>query len=362
MAASQEAIVERLRMFYGKAGEDRIFARMAVRLPPERLRRIASRAARIALDPFPAVTELLPLWEDYLSFLAAVEDDAIPCVYPRRYDQGLYGTLFGAPMVVDRVDGPGWVCSMTAPLDNRSYPELLQLAANPLDGWLEQLESDLRAYAARGDGRWRVSVPITVDALNLAMQIRGNQSLLDIHDRPDDLKVFLQAGVELNITVVERLRAAIGSQLEGGVCDFFNAGWLPGQGIPMSVDCYNFCHPDVYSEFGLPFQQQLVDHFGAGNFHIHGNGRRLLPRVAELRGTVAVYLGNDGSEVTAFDAVEDLKRQAGSLLLVIPCGEHEFEAKLRAGTLPGGVYYHVAGLESIDAANRLMDAVRSYRA
>lgn len=362
MKRNAEAAVERLRMLYAEQGEDRIFAQMHVPLPRERARQIASAAEEISIDEFPPIEEFLPLWADRLSFFDGLEDDWIPATYPRRFDQGLWGALFGAPMMLDRVHGGGWVCSMTAPLDGVPYDELLELAANPLDEWLGRLEDDLRATTAYSDGRFGVSVPITVDALNLAMQIRGNQSLLDFYDCPEQLKAFLQAGVDLNIAVVERLRAAIGPQLAGGVCDFFNGGWLPDQGIPMSVDCYNFCQPAIYAEYGLSYQQQLIDHFGGGNFHIHGNGRHLLPEVAKLTGLAAVYMGNDGSEVTAFDGVADLKRQAGSLILVIPCGKDDFSAGLRDKTLPGGVYYSVGGLESIDEANRLMELVRAYRA
>jgi hypothetical protein len=361
MKANAGAAIERLRLLYAKRAEDRIFARMRVRLPPQREERVARMASEIPLDPFPPADAFLPLWDEVLSFTDRIEDDWIPSMYPRPYDQGLYGTLFGTPMQLDRVDGGGWVCSMTAPLVDMDYPELLARAADPADEWLRKAEADLRAAAAYGAGRFGVSVPITIDALNLAMQVRGSRALLDIYDCPGRLKAFLRAGVDLNITVVERLRRAIGAATADGVHDFFNAGWMPAQGIPMSVDCYNFCRPAVYEEYGLPYQQQLVDHFGGGNFHLHGNGRHLFPVLAQLKGLVVVRVNDDGSAVRAIDDLHRLKRTAGDMVLAVACDVREFRRMLASHSLPGGVHYDVGELETIDEANRLMESVRAYR-
>ena len=361
MKANHDAAIKRLQTLYSKRGEDRIFAHISVRLPQDRAERITEAAAEIPLSPFPPVESFLPLWTDYLSFYDDLEDDWVPAMYLRPYDQGLFGALFGADIVLDRVDGPGWICSMTGPITGKEYADLASIAAQPQEEWLERLETEMHTCAGYASYRFGVSVPITVDALNLAMQLRGNQVFLDLYDQPDELKTLLQAGVDLNICVVERARNAIGPQLSGGVCDFFHGGWLPNRGIPMSVDCYNICDPSVYTEFGLPYQQQLINHFGSANFHIHGNGRQLLPEVAKLDGMIVVSIGNDGSDVAAFDEVEKLKRIAGSLVLAIPCNVHEFSKGIGRGNLPGGVFYAVSGVEDIGTANRLMEQVRQYR-
>ena len=252
MKANQQDAVARLRTLYDKRGEDQVFAHMAVRPPADMLDRVQRRASRLCLDAFPAVEDLFPLWEDCLSVFDPIEDDWLPALYPRQYDQGIYGTLFGARMVLDPVDGAGWVSSMSRALDGKTYPELLALAANPNLEWAQRMEADLRWLAARSRGRWGVGVAITVDGFNLAMQIRGNQTMLDVYDCPDQLKAFLKAGVDLNIKLVERQRAAIDTTFAGGVYDFANGGWMPAQSIPMSVDCYNMCRAEVYSEFGRP--------------------------------------------------------------------------------------------------------------
>jgi hypothetical protein len=361
MKTNQSEAIARLKMLYGKKGENRIFARMAVPLPAPLQERLAQRAAQIPPVGFPTLKQTFPLWEEFLAFFDRLEDDWVPAVYPWQYDQGIYGTLFGAPMHLNRGVPPGCASSTSYPLEDKTYEELLRLASAPDDSWVRRLESDLRDVSALTGGRWGVAVPITIEGLNLAMQIRGNQTMLDIHDCPRELKQFLQAGVALNINLVERQRTAINRTWDGGVCDWFNAGWMPLQGIPMSVDCYSFCHPDVYAEFGLPYQQQLIDHFGGGNFHIHGNGRYLLPQLAKLKGCVVSAICDDGSDVPAMDELEKIKRQAGPVTPVVNCPASRFVKQLREKSLTGGVYYVVGQVESIEDANRLMESVRNYR-
>jgi hypothetical protein len=309
----------------------------------------------------PAAEQLFPLWEAYLTAFDSLEDDRIPSLYPNQYDQGIYGTLFGAQMHVNQAGLPNGASSNSLPLEDKTYPELLQLALHPDDEWVTRMESDLRCWSAKSAGRWGIAVPITIDGFNLCMQIRGNQTMLDIYDRPGELKCFLQAGVKLNIDLVERARAAIGMGAGGGVYDFFNAGWMPGNAVPMSVDCYNMCGAEIYGEFGRPYQQQLIDHFGGGNFHVHGNARHLLPELARLKGCIVAAIGDDGSPVSALDDLEEIKNQIGLITPVVACSPGRFRQKLHDRSLMGGVYYDVGPLPDIDEANRLMDWVRRYR-
>ena len=371
MKKNQKEVVARLKTLYDKKGENQIFARLYVDLPAHLEESIERTRSEISLAELPSAEQIFSHWEDYLAFHETVEDDWVPAIYPRQYDQGIYGALFGAKMELSRVAGPvGAVSSMTLPFEDKTYEELLRLIARPDETWLRRMESDLRYLADRSRNRWGVAVVCTADALNLCMTIRGNQALLDIYDCPHDLKALLQAAVRFNIEFVKRQRAAIDMEYSGGVYDYFNAGWMPGNAIPMSVDCYNFCRPDVYAEFGRPYQQQLIDHFGGGNFHIHGNGRQLLPELAKLTGYVVAEIGDDRSEVKAIDDLEEIKRQAGPITPSVGCDKHQFLRKLQEKSLVGGVYYRVnlqAGdhlvdpLRSIKEANRLMEAVRSYR-
>lgn len=362
MKQNQKEAVDRLRTLYDKKGENQIFARMQVALPAQVAENIRRKQAGIPLDAFPSAAQIFPHWEEYLVFHDTLADDWVPSIYPLQYDQGIYGALFGAQMELNRAGGAvGAVSSMTSPLEDKTLAQLLELVGHPDADWIRRMETDLRYLADRSRGRWGVAVTITIDGINFCMQLRGNQTMLDIYDCPDELKALMQAAVALNIEFVTRQRAAINMEYAGGVYDYFNAGWMPKNSIPMSVDCYNLCNPDVYQEFGLPYQQQLIDNFGGGNFHIHGNGRQLLPELARLKGYVAASIDDDGAKTKAIDDLENVKRQAGSITPVITCDVRTFRRKLQEKSLLGGIYYRVTGLPDIAEANRLMESVRSYR-
>jgi len=360
MQKNLKETVARLKTLYRKKGENQIFARMVVSLPADIREDIKRRASQLCIESFPTLDHIFPLWEKHLAFFDALEDDWVPAIYPHPYDQGVYGAVFGAPLEINRVEGPGGASSMTKPFEDKTYEELQELVSSPDERWLKRLDNDLRYLADRSGGRWGVAVPITIDGLNFAMQIRGNQTMTDIYDCPDDLKALLQTAVGFNIRFVDRQHAAIGMELEGGVYDFFNAGWMPDKSIPMSIDCYNLCGPDVYAEFGLVYQQQLIDHFGGGNFHVHGNGRHLLGELAKLKGCVVASIGDDGNDIAAIDDLVEIKRRIGSITPVVSCGRHQFVRKLQERSLIGGIYYTVRGLDTIEEANRLMESVRSY--
>jgi hypothetical protein len=361
MKRNQADAIARLKTLYAKKGENQIFARMWVKMPDDLRECLKAMAGRIPPGDLPTGEQVFPVWDKYLRHYDAIEDDWVPAIYPWQYDQGIYGTLFGAELHVNPSGPPGCASSMSLPLEGASYDELIRLAEHPRDQWVRRMEKDLRYLSAQSRGQWGVAVPITIDGLNLAQQIRGNQFLLDLYDCPEDLKRFLQAGVRLNSELVERARAAIGPRREEGVCDFFNGGWMPGQSVPMSVDCYNLCRAEVYAEFGRPYQQQLIDHFGGGNFHLHGNGRHLLGEMARLKGCVAASISNDGSEVRAVDDLENIKDRAGSITPFVSCDADEFVRRLREQSLVGGVYYTVSPVPTVEDANRLMESVRSYR-
>jgi hypothetical protein len=95
--------------------------------------------------------------------------------------------------------------------------------------------------------------------------------------------------------------------------------------------------------------------------HIHGNGRHLLGAVSSLRGLKAIYLGDDRGFPEAFDVLGQLQARTGNVPLVVAVGWDRFTDALRRRTLAGGVLYQVAGADSADAVNRLMQDVRAYR-
>ena len=353
----REDTLERIRRFHSKDPRCPILASIEAPLPAETQERINQMASKLSKNEFPAAEQLFPIWEEYLSFYQRFEDDHVRFIYPRQYDQGIYGAMFGAEMEFLLESGWGWCSSNSTPFENRTYDELLSLGFNPENKWLHRMRKDLRCFSEKSCGRFRLSTIITIDGFNFAHQIRGSKFFEDIYDCPGRLKELLQHAVDINIKFVEFQRAATGETCEKDAISL--GGLFPDRKtVAMSVDTYNMCSPATYEEFGRPYHQQLIDYFDGGDFHLHGNGRHLLPELAKLSGFVHIGIGDDGAGVRAFDDRENIRKKAGDALIAMSCGKDEFVKAMRERSLVPAKY--VTGCESVEEANRLMEQVRNY--
>jgi hypothetical protein len=87
-----------------------------------------------------------------------------------------------------------------------------------------------------------------------------------------------------------------------------------------------------------------------------------LEAVSTIRGLKAIFLGDDRGFPQAFDVLDELKARTGEVPLVVEVDFDRFAEKLNARRLPGGVLYKVLDVPDAEAANRLMEKVRAYRA
>jgi len=353
MRKNLDDAVDRLSDFYDRRGDNEVFIRIDVQdcqadLSTER--RLLNRRT------FPDVKWLYSHWERYLTKLYNLEDDSTPTIYLSPYDQGLYGAILGAELVVDkpmRIERtPFWIGSMTKPLEHFSLEELGWSEENP---WLERFRSDLRYVAERARGRFGVGVLMTIDALNFVAQVLGiTKALIWLYRRPDDAKRLMEFAFELNVRLVEMQRDIIDFTYKGGVFDFYG-GWLPRRAVPMSVDLYNFCRPQMYTAMGRTYQQRLIDRFGGGIYHVHENGYHLIPELAKMRNVLAIWITDHNVPI---HKVKALREMAGSIPLIIDCTKHQFLRGLREKTIERGVMYNIKA-KNLSEANLLARKAKS---
>ena len=145
-----------------------------------------------------------------------------------------------------------------------------------------------------------------------------------------------------------RCREIIDFTYRSGVFDFYG-GWLPRRAVPMSVDLYNFCRPQTYTEMGRAYQQRLIDRFGGGIYHIHKNGYHLIPELAKMRNVLAIWITD---HTIPLNEVRELKEMADGIPLIIDCTKHQFLRGIRERTIERGVMYNLKA-ENISEANLL---------
>jgi hypothetical protein len=329
-------------------------------LPAELADSLERRASALPPDEFPSAERLFPLWEELLTYRLEHDpgDDSVEFAYPLQYDQGIYGAMFGAKLesLLMPSSGWGWASSNSRPFTGKSYEELLALRFDPENEWLQRMGADLRYFAERSHGRFPVSTIITIDGFNFGHQIRGSAIFADIQDRPDELEALMSLAVEINLQFVEFQRAATGETCADGAVVL--GGVFPDRTVAMSVDTYNMCSPATYAEFGRPYNQRLIDHFGGGAFHLHGNGRHLLPEMAQLTGFVQVGIGDDGAATRAFEDREKVSEVAGNLIIGMGCTPEELSTSIREKSLVPAMYG--TSCATLDEARRLVEQFRDY--
>jgi hypothetical protein len=79
-----------------------------------------------------------------------------------------------------------------------------------------------------------------------------------------------------------------------------------------------------------------------------------------LRNLKAVLLGDDRGYPPAHTLLHEFRRRAGDLPLIVTIPAAAFLEGLERRTLPGGIFYKVAGEFESSEANRLMETVRAY--
>ena len=347
----------RLILLYTRQAGDRIFATMAV--PSRAIAQFAQSYPHGECQE-PDLADRVRFWDDYFCERAAVEDDSMPAAYLSEFDQGLYGGLLGAEVRFMADPATGWISSMVPPLLD-DWSEFDRLRFDPEHPWWQRYLRQLDRFVAAGQGRWGVSHFILIDALNFVFELIGaTQTYLSVDERPEMVRHAIDFAYDLNVRIHETFFQKVPSY-EGSTFSNF-AQWLPGRVVSESVDPYHMTSVAYFEQWGREPAERIMNHFDGGVIHIHANGRHLLEAVSTLRGLKAVLLLDDIGFPAAIDVLDQLQARTGDVSLSVFVPYDAFVDRLNRHALPGGVLYQVRNVPGVEAANRLMERVRMYRA
>ena len=351
-----DQLLDRLRRLYERRAGDRVFAVMEV--PSAALDRFAAEYPEGYCDD-PDLNARIDFWDRRLREHAAVEDDSIPSAYLSELDQGLYGGVLGGKVQFMAHPDTGWISSMVAPLldDWHQFDALRFDRSHP---WFQRYLNQLSTFVEGAVGKFGVSHFILIDGLNFVFELLGaTRTYLSLDERPEMVRKAVDFAFELNVAIQETFFDRVPG-LRGGTPSNM-VQWLPGRIVSESVDPFHMTSVDYFETWGREPAERILAHFEGGVLHIHGNGRHLLEAVSTMRGLKAIFLGDDKGFPPAFDVLAELRARTGDVPLVVQVDFDRFVDKLDRHELPGGVFYNVSGVESVDAANRCMERVRAYR-
>ncbi len=348
--------LSRLRLLYARNAEDRIFATTAV--PSPTLARFAETHVPGACG-YPAMSERIQFWDNLLQERAALGDDSMPTAYLSECDQGLYGGILGAEVRLMADPATGWISSMVPPL-LKDWSEFDRLCFDPKHSWWQLYVRQLELFTEASYEKWGVSHFILIDSLNFIFELLGaTKTYLSVDEQPEMVRRAIDFAYDLNIRVQETFFENTPS-LDGGTFSNF-AQWLPGRIVSESLDPFHMTSVAYFEQWGREPAERIMNHFDGGVIHIHANGRHLLQAAATLRGLKAILLLDDLGFPTSFELIDQLKSRVNDVPVSCFAPYEAFVERLKRHALPGGVLYQVQGVPSIDASNRLMDAILDYR-
>lgn len=351
-----EEVIRRLGLLYEGQAEDQIFAEFE--LPSPALEDFARKYPGGFCD-YPDPEERVGFWDRFLAERAALEDDSVPAAYLSEMDQGLYGGLFGGRVQFMAHPETGWISSMCAPI-LEDWEQLNQLRLDRQHPWFQRYERQLEVFVRGAAGKFAISHFILIDSLNFCFELVGaTNTYLALQERPDWVRQAVELAFQTNVLVQETFFQKV-PLLAGGTASNM-VGWVPGRVVSESVDPFHMTSVQYFERWGRQPVQRIFDHFDGGVLHLHANGRHLLEAVCTLRGLRAIFMGDDRGYPKAFEIIEQLKRRAGPVPLVVQADFQPFVQRLKQHSLPGGVIYKVRGAPEAETVNRLMEQVRAYR-
>lgn len=341
--------ISRLRAFYERRMPDGILASFSI---PSRAILEFKRTHADGLCDYPDPLERVAFWDAFFAERAGLEDDSIPGAYLSEFDQGLYGGVLGSDVRFTCDVNSGWISSMVFPLLN-SWDDFDRLRFSKDSSWFQRYERQLKIFEEQSRGKFGISHFILINGLNFIYELVGaTNTYMDMLDRPDKVREAMELGHAVNLTIHRTFFDRI-PLLAGGTCSY-GAQWLPGRIISESVDPFHMTSVDTFEEWGRPVVERIFAEFDGGITHLHANGRHLVEAVCRIKGLKALVLGNDKGYPPAIEILPDIRRRAGDTPLIVSVEYPEFQSRLAAGSLIGGVLYVVTQTPSVDAANRCM--------
>ena len=290
-----------------------------------------------------------------------IDDDTIPDGYPTlHFGESIYSGLLGGE--IQMVGNDYHTCSGAKPLIH-SIEDFERIKDYKNNHWVKVFTESATYFAAQTNGDYWLRYVISIDALNLAVELLGTtEAYYMLHDDDVFLRQIMEFGVDFNHWwylhqkgIYEKSsRAALG---DDELYDLYDKTWY-------SIDAYTICEPQVYKKYGLEYQQELIRKVGGGMLHTHGTALlQLLPHISKLEGLGMLQLGRDlySQEHLSLDHLHDARKTTKDIPLQIYVSPHEFTLGLKNRTLPGGAEY-LCHTQTIDQANKLAYMAKEYRA
>jgi len=289
-----------------------------------------------------------------------IDDDTIVEGYPTlHFGESFYPAMLGGQ--VKFVGTQYHTCSGAEPIIF-GHEDLEKLSGYKNHPWTKTFEESARYFAKETNGAFWLQYLITIDALNLAVELLGTtEAYAKVIEDEGLIRKIMDFGIEFNEWFYKLQKEIYQENNRQALSDpelyeLYDKTWY-------SIDAYDLTSQEIYKDMGFEYQQELIKRVGGGVLHTHGTGLlKHLPMLVKLQGLGVLQLGRDlynGDEVSPSE-FHKVREAAGDIPLRIMINKEEFQNGIKNRNLPGGAEY-ICWVSDIEEANKLAYMAKEYK-
>lgn len=226
-----------------------------------------------------------------------VGDDEIPAIFPR------YGIA----------EHSAWMGQEVIPQSDTNHPvellgSLTETDKIDLTGntpWFRYMKESYEILRWMQDGTFLLAPRGAMAPMELANVLRGNDMLMDFILNPDDSRKLISLLTEAGKWYYRHI-LEWSDEIEGGNTFAYGYGWAENCFGHLSNDTAMMCAPDVYNEFGLPYEIELTKGYDSVIYHAHSAGLHFLDQVAEIPNLKLLEISEDPTAPEPIETLETI--------------------------------------------------------
>jgi hypothetical protein len=229
----------------------------------------------------------------------------------------------------------------------RSPEDLDRLTLDENNRWFRYMKEGYAHLRSRQDGSFLLSVRGTMAPMDLANALRGDELFIDVLAEPEFAHRLIKFCTQALRWYYPKLLAWAGEVAGGHVFSF--GGWLgPGCIGHLSNDAAMLCGPEVYEQFGLPYEREQTAGYRMVLYHVHNEKMHFLPRLVTLPNLALLEVSTDPKTPPPIEDLARIRAATGRVNLRFAATSDQLRAHV--GELAGfNVYLDVRCRDRKDA-------------
>ena len=257
-----------------------------------------------------------PLW----AAKQGLDDDSVPCIAP------YFGIAEHTAWLGMEVQLQQETCLPRPML--RSLDEIGKLRLRDDTPWFGYMKHGYEHLRHRQDGEFVLGVRGTMTPMDMANAVRGDELFYEFVTEQKKVHRLVNWLTDAVSWYFDQLRSWA-DEIDGGHVYTQTCGWVGPNGIGhLSNDSAVLCSPEVYAEFGYPYEQRLFSRYGAVVYHIHNEKMHFVPKLATLPNLGIIEVTNDPRTPPAAEDLPRVLAATGSARLMLHMNSDELRAHI----------------------------------